>query len=531
LIRPDELFWQPDYDSIWKKYCGFLDLSVTEYLGIQESLLMQQIDLINRSSLGKKFMPYKPKSVADFRRIIPFTSYRDYARYLEKQYSGFLPEAQYQWTCADRKDGDVKWIPYTREAILAVSRCIIGSMILACADKKGTVKIGHGSNILHDVPSGPYTINQYASAVARQTGFRFFPDRSTPSPTEHRCLFPQELERYLNSGIDLLITPGSSLYRIGQHLAERVEQIEFNLSPSQTWRCLLAWLKSQREHRPLLPKDVWLLKGLISGGPESTVYKDQICRYWGKTPLLIYHSPEGGILATQGWNKKDYTFLPTSSFLEFIPEEDVLINRGNPDYLPRTLLLNQLKPGSQYEVVISSFYGMPFLRCRLGDLVRITALEDPETGIKLPQMDIVSLMEETIEIGDFCRLNETHILQAIVAAGLKYEDWGLCSGQENGVYYLNVYIELKENRSENNLEEAIDTALVKISDEYRHNRTAQGKPFLKVIQLPPGSFRTYREIHRPKENLPWRPTSGGRYFSPSAGRQLENARSASKALK
>ena len=531
MIRRDKLFLHEDNERLWKKYCGFLDLSIDEYLGIQESLLMHQIDLVSSSTLGKKFMPYKPQSVADFRRIIPFTTYQDYARYLDRQSSSFLPEGHYQWACADKKDGDLKWIPFTQDAILAASRCLIGSVILACADKKDDVKIGHGSKILHNLPPSPYVTALYARVVAQQTGIHFIPNRFTPQRTESRNLTQRELESYLSSEIDLLAVSGITLYKTGEKLADHLGQIEFNyhiLSPEYLWRLLFGWIRSQREHRNLLPRDIWFVKGILSSGPEAIVYQDKILEYWGKKPLMIYQAPEAGIIATQAWNKKNYTFLPTASFHEFIPEEEVLRNRNNSDYCPRTVLLNQVKPGKIYEVVISSFYGMPFLRYRLGDMIRIIDMEDQETGIKLPQMMIESRTDEMIEVGNLCRLNEKDILQAIANAGLKYVDWCLYVGEENGQHYLNIYIEPRENKDEKELEDTIETELTKISSEYRKNRTAQGSPFLKVIILPKGSFKTYREIHRQRESLPEHISTSSRYVSRSAVQQLENVKSTQK---
>ena len=75
---------------------------------------------------------------------------------------------------------------------------------------------------------------------------------------------------------------------------------------------------------------------------------------------------------------------PDSAFYEFIPEEEWLKNQGNPDYEPGTVLLNELEAGKRYELVISNFYGMPFFRYRIGDMFKITALREEETGINLP---------------------------------------------------------------------------------------------------------------------------------------------------
>jgi len=63
-------------DEVWKKYCGFLDLSLKEFMEIQERLLVEQIDLLGRCDLGRKFLRSSATSVDEFREVVPLTTYR-----------------------------------------------------------------------------------------------------------------------------------------------------------------------------------------------------------------------------------------------------------------------------------------------------------------------------------------------------------------------------------------------------------------------------------------------------------------------
>ena len=66
--------------EIWQEYCGFLDLSMEEYMQIQKSLLIEQIKLLSDSKLGKRLLKNTiPQSVDEFRRAVPLTRYEDYA--------------------------------------------------------------------------------------------------------------------------------------------------------------------------------------------------------------------------------------------------------------------------------------------------------------------------------------------------------------------------------------------------------------------------------------------------------------------
>jgi hypothetical protein len=79
----DSMLKNKQYDEIWQKYCSFLDLSISQYMTIQKSLLMEQIELFANCELGLKIMKGQhPRSVEEFRRTVPLTSYEDYADFL-----------------------------------------------------------------------------------------------------------------------------------------------------------------------------------------------------------------------------------------------------------------------------------------------------------------------------------------------------------------------------------------------------------------------------------------------------------------
>ena len=44
------------YREIWQQYCGFLDLSLSEYMAMQERLMLEQITLYAKCPLGRKIM-------------------------------------------------------------------------------------------------------------------------------------------------------------------------------------------------------------------------------------------------------------------------------------------------------------------------------------------------------------------------------------------------------------------------------------------------------------------------------------------
>ena len=72
-------------------------------------------------------------------------------------------------------------------------------------------------------------------------------------------------------------------------------------------------------------------------------------------------------MGLQPWDGGGMVFSPYADFFEFIPV-DVSRNTSAADQ-PETVLLDEVKPGRIYEVVITNFYGVPLVRYRSGHLI------------------------------------------------------------------------------------------------------------------------------------------------------------------
>ncbi|MFA4836331.1 MAG: GH3 auxin-responsive promoter family protein, partial [Dehalococcoidia bacterium] len=98
ILREDKFFQTHDKGRTWQRYCGFLDLSISEFLDIQEGLLLEQIDLVAESPLGRTIMKdQKPTSLDEFRRTVPLTTYDDYLPYIGDGQETYLAEKPYYW--------------------------------------------------------------------------------------------------------------------------------------------------------------------------------------------------------------------------------------------------------------------------------------------------------------------------------------------------------------------------------------------------------------------------------------------------
>jgi len=499
MITKDKLFETGDQERIWQKYCGFLDLSLQEFMEIQEQLLMEQIELVYNSPLAKKFMSKKPKDISEFRQLVPLTTYDDYAAYLSEKNEDVLADKPYCWACTSGRGGISKWVPYTERGAEILGRCGISAMILACAGRKGEVNIGSGVRALHNMPPPPYVSGVLVQVIAQQMDVRLMPPLDQDEDQDFAARIQAGFGMALRNGVDVLTSLSSVLIKMGERFTESSGQLNFNrrmLHPQIIWRLIRAWWWSKREGRALLPKDLWPLKGLLAYGMDTDIYKDKLVHYWGKEPLVTYGAAESGTIATPAWNRKGMTFLPISSFREFIPEEEWLKNRENKEYQPYTVLLDEVKPGERYEVVITHFYGMPFLRYRIGDLIKIVALEDKETGIKLPQMVFYGRTDDLIDIAGFPRLDEKTIWQAIANTGIRYEEWSARKELEESTPVVRLYIELKEEIEVDELEKRVHQELVNLNNDYRDLESMLGIRPLRVTIVAPGSYQSYYEERR-----------------------------------
>jgi len=246
----------------------------------------------------------------------------------------------------------------------------------------------------------------------------------------------------------------------------------------------------------MLPKDLWSVKGIMSSGLDSWVYRDRIKELWGRYPLDVYSCTEGGFISTQTWDSDAMTFIPNLNFLEFIPEEEHFKWQLDHSYQPKTLLLDEVKAGENYEIVITNFHGGALVRYRPGDMVRITSLRNEKLGIDIPQMVFERRADDLIDFV-VIRLTEKTIWQAIENTGIAYEDW--VAYKEPGKPVLNLLIELKDGypASEADVATAVHEQIMKAdNDAYTtsqaHDDLADMINFkVDVTLLPPGAFASY----------------------------------------
>ncbi|OGO17734.1 MAG: hypothetical protein A2Z02_00075 [Chloroflexi bacterium RBG_16_48_7] len=486
--------------KVWERYCGFFDLSIDDFIQIQKHLLLEELNLVAKSALTAKVVNGAlPQNIEEFRQVVPLTRYEDYSPYIGNCQEDFLPEKPYFWGRTSGRGGIPKWVPYTPKAIEWLGKFGVALFILATASKKGDIKISNGLRVMQNVPPRPYYTGLCAWLMPQVMELRMIPppEKYENQPFEKKI--SDGFNIALQTGIDVLGSLTTILIKMGERFTESSKALRISrnmLHPAVLMRLIPAFIKSRHEKRPILPKDLWPLKGMICFGMDTALYREQLIYYWGKKPLELYGSTEAGLIAVQDWNKKWLTLFPFSNFYEFIPEEEWLKSRENPGYKPATVMLDELRAGGLYELVITSFHGMPFLRYRLGDLIRVADLEDKEAGIKLPQLIFEARADDIIDIGGFTRLDEKTVWQAIMNTGIKFEDWSARKEQNGDKPVLRLYIETRDIIDRDEAEQLIHEQLKVVYADYYNLENMLGIKPLKLTILPKGSFQRYFDAKR-----------------------------------
>ena len=497
-----QLLRQGKNEELWQLCCGFLDLTLEQFMAIQHQLLLEQIELLKRSKLGRKVMRgAMPTSVAEFRQQVPLTRYVDYCPELLEKKEDCLPIKPAAWAHTSGKSGEYpfKWVPISPKTWEEMSSLLYAAYIFATCRKKGDLSV-RPSKFLYATAPAPYTTGVLAYKCEEDLGFQYFP---SPAESENMS-FIERLEKgfqmALEEGIDGIYGLTAVLVSIGEKFKSGNHDVSPFLlikHPRVLFRVIKGLIKSKLAGRQMLPKDLWSIKGMACGGTDSYVFRDKIKEMWGVQPLDIYAGTEGLIVATQTWDFEGMTFIPHLNFLEFIPESEYFKWQANQSYQPKTVLLDEVKEGGIYEIVITNFNGGIMTRYRAGDMIRITALKNERLGIQIPQMVFERRADDLIDLG-IIRLTEKVIWKAIENTNIPYADWTARKEVSNGKTVLHLYIEMKDNyiASEKGMATAVYEQIKKLDDGFIHydlpsmEKISEYKPIV-VTLLAEGTFKNY----------------------------------------
>ncbi len=500
MTTTKELLKQGKKAEIWTKHCGYLDLNINEFMEIQERLLFEQIQYLSKSDIGRAIIgDMVPTTVEEFCNRVPLTSYKDYHLFLHEKKSNALPFEPYGWARTSGRSGEYacKWTPLTKQMYDHIGIMSLSAIIMSAATRKGDVNIDPHNVILLGTAPRPYMTGYLSLGVEEQSGFRFVPPLAEGENLDFFERINLGFQQGMISGLDFFYGLASILAKIGERFESGSGGTKFSTSmlrPSVLWRLLKGIVNSKVNKRKLLPKDIWKLRGVLTGGTDTDIFRKKIEYYWGKDPLEGYASTEGGVFALQTWTCKGMTMLPDSNFYEFIPYDEHIKGKLDSNYKPKTILFRDLVPGI-YELVFTNLLGGVFTRYRIGDLIEVISMRDEEIDINLPQIRFYSRCDDIIDLAAIIRLNERTIWQAIEATKIKYVDWTARKEELNGKTILHIYIELplQDKTTEEELDEALRISFRELNSEFVDFENMYGKENFVVTRLKDGAFANYMD--------------------------------------
>jgi len=504
-----ELLKQGRNEELWQMCCGYLRLSLEQFMAIQKRLLLEQIKLLNGCTLGRKIMRRaRPETVTEFREQVRLTTYADYCPELSDKREAPLPADPVFWMHTSGRSGDYpcKWVPMTRAFAEELSTIMYGVGMLSCCKEWGdTSQLNSRPKIVYTVAPRPYMSGTMAEMISMQSPIQYLPPLEEAEELSFEDRIKLGFKQALSEGLDYFFGLSIALVVVGNKFSQSTEKVAIRpllTQPKALLRLAKGMAKSKLARRPMLPKDIWSVKGIMSSGLDSAVYREKIKAFWGKYPLDIYAGTEGGIIATQTWDYENMTFVPSLNFLEFIPEKEHFKWRLDPEYQPSTVLLDEVEAGQNYEIVLSNFHGGPLVRYRPGDMIRITALHNEKLGIAIPQMAFERRADDLLDFV-FVRLTEKTIWQAIENTGIPYEDWTVF--KKEGQPVLSLYIELKNSyqSSETEIAAAIREQILQSDSQNKDTEKLYRDDFANMIDfkvevnaLPQGAFAHFTEQRR-----------------------------------
>jgi hypothetical protein len=530
MTRPIDLLRQGRREELWQMCCGFLDLSLEQFMSIQKRLLLEQIELLKNCELGRKVMRgAMPETVEEFREQVPLTKYGDYCPELLERRENVLPAKPAYWVHTLGKFGEpvyeegvlpaelahwirilgrfgeylCKWVPISDGFAVEYEKVAGALPLLAtCRGRGDTSQLKEHKKALYIVGPQTYASGVLGSLVQQATGYDLLPANSDGMSFQQRIRVG--LEEALYRGIDSVNAIPSVLVYVGEQINQQSGLINSRLllsHPQALFRVIRALIRSKLAHRPMLPKDIWSIEVIVVGGTDSGTFRKRVKELWGKEPLEVYAGAEGGLYATQTWDYEGMTFVPNLNFFEFIPEGEWLKWQLDHSYQPRTVLVDEVKAGENYEIVITNLHGGVLARHRMGDMVKITSLHNDKLNIDIPQMVFYNRSDELIDISGFGRITEKIIWKAIENTGIPYVDWAAHKEVVNDKPLLHLYLELKNNyiASEKGVAAAVYEELRKLDRTYRYNiyaaygdpETMLGSKPIQVSFLPTGAFANY----------------------------------------
>ena len=509
----DKLKERKDWE-LWKEYCGFLDLTIEEFMAIQNRLMLEQISKWKASGIGKAILKGRnPETIEEFRKMVPLTSYEDYADSLSLKDKSILPDDPVIWIQTTWEGGRhaIKLAPYTRSMLETYQNNMLGCLMLSTSSGRGDFDVNPKDTILYALAPLPYATGIFPLLLNDAISIEFLPPVKEAQKMSFSERNKKGFKMGLKKGIDFFFGVGSVTYYVSLSIASLGSghksgggsrsgdgKKKISISPAMVIRLLKAKHICRKEGRDLLPKDLFRLKGFMCAGTDNRLYRDDLEKLWGVRPMEIFAGTEPTCIGTEIWSRDGMYFFPDACFYEFIPEKEMERSLADSSYEPRTCLMNEVEEGEKYELVISVLKGGVFMRYRVGDVSRCIALENERDHVRFPRFEYIDRIPTVIDIAGFTRITENSISRVIGLSGLNVKEWTAAKEvTENKRPFLHMYVEMEPEClfssavTVNILKEHMGVYFKYVDEDYKDLKKILGIDPLEITILRCGTFDAY----------------------------------------
>lgn len=364
---------------------------------------------------GKKYAFENIRSLEDFKKSVPFSTYSDYAAYIKRMTNGekglltTYPIVHYATTSGSV--GVPKNIPVSDRTIKMYAKYtsnIATALIADYVKKTEGRELKNGKRLLTAVVSqetvedgtskGAISGKMYSSVKALMSKVVASPEEIFYSTKKmnfkHLKAFYALKERFITviaapfstAVFDILSYIENNWEMLCDDIEKGVintnieinsslrEKLNSELSPDPERADELRKIFRGGFNEPFVKKvwsDLEYINAIGAGG--FVTYTKMLRRYTGNVPMTFanYGASEAMMAVVTEVESMEYTLIPEGGFYEFIPVD---ADNNDEGYLmEHTLLLNELEVGKDYEIIITNLSG--FYRYRIGDVITVVGYE------------------------------------------------------------------------------------------------------------------------------------------------------------
>ncbi len=494
--------------------------SAKNFKQTQQNILLKKIRRAQSSELGQKYGFSSIKSIEDFRRQVPLSTYEDVAPYIEKVKQGniealFHPkEKVVMYALSSGTTAEPKNIPVTSDFLKQYEQGTLLWGVLCARDHEKmldgkiltVVSPAHEEETSLGVPCG--AISGLIAENKKPWARILYPvpgnvyeikDVRTRDYMILRFTLAEKLRFLTTANPSTLIRLAQSAEQFKDQLIQDVYEGTITPPGEVPEKWLAQWRTLVKPNRgkgisfqnliqkgfPFTPKHFWPSLAIVAcwkGGTVSS-YLPRVKELYGEVPIR-----DLGLLASEG-----RMTLPLQDegaagvldlvhhFFEFIPESE----QDNPN--PKTLLGHELQIGGKYFLVLTTSSGL--YRYQIQDLVQVERF--------FHQAPVLTFLNKGRSFSSLTgeKISEFQVVQAVQCAAMEHQiqlerfimapQWG-----DPPHYVLLVEEDLSIEKSTwDSFLSSVERELQKLNSEYESKRASLRLADLDIRHLPIGTFK------------------------------------------